>query len=111
VAELLRSELAEAKQRELQIADGREPRGPSLLEYEAPSHTQTRGQPARAGRKLALYVSDAVASDLALLAERFPGDHPTGLLRRALSHLAAEALAELVELDAARSQQEAYGAN
>jgi hypothetical protein len=63
----------------------------------------------RAGGRLSLYVSEAVAYDLALLAERFPGEPGPQLVRRALARLASEALAELVERDAASEQQEAYG--
>jgi len=63
----------------------------------------------RVGYKLSLYVSEAVADDLAVVSELYPGDAAPRLIRRALASLAAEALGDLVEREAGRIEQEAYG--
>jgi hypothetical protein len=54
----------------------------------------------KAGSKLALYLSESVAEDLALIAKRFPGQSAPALVRLSLSRLANQAREEL-ERDAA----------
>jgi hypothetical protein len=78
----------------------------AALRKQLPAASST---PPKAGTKVATYVSQSTAYDFALLAERFPGEPAPQLVRRALAHLAAEALTELVERDARESEEVAYG--
>lgn len=63
----------------------------------------------RAGGKLSIYVSVAVADDLATIRRRYPQHGSNELVRLALARLADNARTELTERDARRIQEEAYG--
>jgi hypothetical protein len=63
----------------------------------------------RAGGRVSVYVSQALADDLDLLTERFPGERAPSLVRRALAYLAGEAVAERAAAEAERMQRGADG--
>ncbi len=63
----------------------------------------------KAGTKLSLYVSRAVACDLALLLERSPGATASELVRRALAGSAQQAFAEIEATEIRDIERAAYG--
>lgn len=61
------------------------------------------------GRKISLYVSEAVADNLRVLAERYPHQSTNEIVRFAVARAASDAECELAERDARQIEADAYG--